>query len=60
MRKPKPATPGDLIITTMIKLARCSQSHRIILSGSAAPERMFELHRYTTLPRCRGSGKPVK
>jgi hypothetical protein len=45
MRKPKPAMPGDQIVTAMIKLARCGNVHRIILSGSAAPQRMFELHR---------------
>ena len=45
MRKPKPRMPGDQIVTTMIKLGRCANFHRIILSGSAAPQRMFELHR---------------
>jgi len=45
MRKPKPAMSGDQIVTAMIKLARCANVHRIILSGSAAPQRMFELHR---------------
>ena len=45
MRKPKPAMAGDQIVTAMIKLARCANVHRIILSGSAAPQRMFELHR---------------
>jgi len=37
--------PGDQIVTTMTKLGRCANFHRIILSGSAAPQRMFELHR---------------
>src|SRR5258708_32304462 len=45
MRKPKPTMPGDQIVTTMIKLAGCPNLHRIILSGSAAPQRMFKLHR---------------
>ena len=45
MRKPKPAIPGDRIVTVMVKLARCANVHRIILSGSAALQRMFELHR---------------
>ena len=42
MHKPKPTMPGDQIVTTMIKLARCPNLHRIILSG---PARMFKLHR---------------
>ena len=38
-------TSVEPIIETMIRLARCSSSHRIILSGSKGPHEMFELHR---------------
>jgi hypothetical protein len=41
----RPKTAGEPIIETMIALARCSRSHRFILSGSKGPHQMFELHR---------------
>jgi hypothetical protein len=41
----RPKTLVEPIIETMIALARCSGSHRIILSGSKAPHQMFQLHR---------------
>src|SRR4051812_42846628 len=40
----KPAS-NERIIATMIKLARCSNLHRIIVAGSKGPYQMFELHR---------------
>ncbi|HMA74481.1 MAG TPA: hypothetical protein VKP67_23770 [Xanthobacteraceae bacterium] len=45
MRKSKRTMRGDHIVPTMIKLARCTNLHRIIMSGPAAPERIFELQR---------------
>lgn len=46
MRKSKQTMSGDNVVTTMIKLARCTKLDRIILSGSEVPERMFELRRH--------------
>jgi hypothetical protein len=45
MRKLKPAMLSHQVVTTMVKLARCANLDRIILSGSAAPQLMLELHR---------------
>jgi hypothetical protein len=45
MKAVKHKTSVEPIIETMIGLARCSRSHRIILSGSDGPHQMFELHR---------------
>lgn len=35
----------EQIIQSMIELARCSKSHRIIVAGSKCSEHMFGLHR---------------
>jgi len=35
----------EQFIRTMIELARCSKSHRIIVAGSKCSEHMFGLHR---------------
>ena len=45
MKDLRPKASVEPIIETMIALARCSRSHRIILSGSKGPHQMFELHR---------------
>jgi hypothetical protein len=43
---PSILTPADKqIIQSMIELARCSRSQRIIVAGSSCSEHMFELHR---------------
>jgi hypothetical protein len=39
------STSGELIIDTLIEVARCSKQQQIILAGSKAPEHMVELHR---------------
>jgi hypothetical protein len=39
----KPTFPSERVIETMIGLARCSRSHRILISGSDAADRMFDL-----------------
>jgi hypothetical protein len=41
----KPTFPSERIIETMIGLARCSRSHRILVSGSDGANRMFDLNR---------------
>jgi hypothetical protein len=41
----KPTFPSERVIETMIGLARCSRSHRILVSGSDAANRMFDLNR---------------
>jgi hypothetical protein len=41
----EPTFPSERIIGTMIGLARCSRSDRILLSGSDAANRMFDLNR---------------
>jgi len=45
MTNPKPTLGGGSILATMIDLARCTTHDRIILAGTAAPQRMLELHR---------------
>jgi hypothetical protein len=45
MSKPKPAPIDDRIVATMIELALCTSVHRIIVAGSAATQRIAELHR---------------
>jgi hypothetical protein len=40
-----PTSPSDRIIETMIELARCSKSHRIILVGPSGSNQELELHR---------------
>ena len=45
MSKPQPVTSSVRTVETMIELARCSKHHRVIVAGSNAPQRMFELHR---------------
>ena len=57
MKDLRPKTSVEPIIETMIRLARCSSSHRIILSGSEGPHKMFELrrrgfHRVATTATC--------
>jgi hypothetical protein len=37
--------PGECTIETMIELARCSRSHRILVSGPDGANRMFDLNR---------------
>jgi hypothetical protein len=46
MKKLSLNTGTDLQTETIVELARCSKLDRIILAGSRAPERMFELHRH--------------
>ena len=41
----KPIFPSERTIETMIALARCSRSHRILISGSDGANRMFDLNR---------------
>jgi hypothetical protein len=41
----KPARAGGSVLATMIDLARCSTQQRIVLAGTAATQRMVELHR---------------
>ena len=45
MKTPNQNPCGDFKIETLVQLARCSKLDRIILAGSRAPHRMFELHR---------------
>src|ERR1700758_2321867 len=45
VEKRNKSSSGTLSIETMTELARCSKLDRIILAGSDAPHRMFELHR---------------
>jgi hypothetical protein len=45
MKTPNQNPCGDFKIETLVQLARCSKLDRIILAGSRAPRRMFELHR---------------
>ena len=45
MKAPNQNPCGDFKIETLVQLARCSKLDRIILAGSRAPHRMFELHR---------------
>ena len=45
MKTPNPRPSVDFKIETLVELARCSKLDRIILAGSCAPHRMFELHR---------------
>jgi hypothetical protein len=45
-----PVPNHERIIDSMVELACCSKSHRIIVAGSAAPELMLSLH-------CRGYGR---
>jgi hypothetical protein len=53
----KPTFPSERTIETMIGLARCSRSHRILISGSDGANRMFDLnrrgfHRVATTATC--------
>jgi hypothetical protein len=50
----------EQIIQSMIELARCSKSHRIIMAGSKGSEHMFELHRrgYTRVSTTATCGPP--
>ena len=47
-----PVPSRERIIDSMVELARCSKSHRIIVAGETAPELMLSLH-------CRGYGRVV-
>ena len=60
MNNPNSTRSGDGIIEMMIELARCSQFHRVILSGPKAAQRMFELHRrgYSRLATTTTCGVP--
>ena len=41
----KPTFPSERTIETMIELARCPRSHRILVSGSDGANRIFDLNR---------------
>ena len=45
-----PTPIRECVVDSMVELARCSKSHRIIVAGSTAPELMLSLH-------CRGYGR---
>jgi hypothetical protein len=52
-----PVPNRERIIDSMVELARCVKSHRIIVAGAAAPELMLSLHcrrygRVVTLATC--------
>src|SRR4051812_25598503 len=45
MRQIKPISLSERIVDTMIELARCSTRQRILVAGSNAPHRLFDLNR---------------
>jgi hypothetical protein len=60
MNAPVIEAQGERTTTEMIKLARCSKLHRIIIAGERAAQQMFDLHRlgYNRVTTTRTCGHP--